>query len=100
METSRITRDTKHAGCGGILVMAEDAPLYIIEHEALETPAARGGIQPILCINKLDLSTDTSAFVGYDVPIVRCSRRQARESTSFATGSLTASLFSPATAEW
>jgi ribosome biogenesis GTPase len=30
--------------------------------------AARGGIQPILCINKLDLSTDTSAVAGEGVP--------------------------------
>ncbi len=37
--------------------------------------AARGGIQPILCINKIDLSTDTSATEGYAIPIVRCSTR-------------------------
>jgi hypothetical protein len=38
METIRITTDTtKHAGCGGFLAMSEDAPLYIIEHEGLET---------------------------------------------------------------
>jgi ribosome biogenesis GTPase len=37
--------------------------------------AARGGIQPILCINKLDLSTDTSAVADYDIPIVRCSTK-------------------------
>jgi len=37
--------------------------------------AARGGIQPILCINKLDLSTDTSAVAGYEIPIVRCSTK-------------------------
>lgn len=35
--------------------------------------AARGGIQPILCINKLDLAADTSAVAGYEIPIVRCS---------------------------
>jgi ribosome biogenesis GTPase len=35
--------------------------------------AARGGIQPILCINKLDLSADTSSVAGYEIPIVRCS---------------------------
>jgi hypothetical protein len=38
METIRITTNsTKHAGCGGFLAMSEDAPLYIIEHEGLET---------------------------------------------------------------
>jgi ribosome biogenesis GTPase len=37
--------------------------------------AARGGIQPILCINKIDLSTDTSAIEGYEIPIVRCSTK-------------------------
>lgn len=37
--------------------------------------AARGGIQPILCINKLDLSADTSAVAGYEIPIVRCSTK-------------------------
>jgi ribosome biogenesis GTPase len=37
--------------------------------------AARGGIQPILCINKVDLSTDTSAVAGYEIPIVRCSTK-------------------------
>ena len=38
METIRITTDTsKHAGCGGLLGMSEDAPLYIVEHEGLET---------------------------------------------------------------
>ena len=37
--------------------------------------AARGGIQPILCINKLDLSTDTSAVADYEIPIVRCSTK-------------------------
>jgi ribosome biogenesis GTPase len=37
--------------------------------------AARGGIQPILCINKVDLSTDTSLVGGYDIPIVCCSTK-------------------------
>ena len=38
METIRITTDTsKHAGCGGYLGMSQDAPLYIVEHEELET---------------------------------------------------------------
>jgi ribosome biogenesis GTPase len=37
--------------------------------------AGRGGIQPILCINKLDLSTDTSAVTGYELPIIRCSTK-------------------------
>ena len=38
METIRITTDTtKHAGCGGILAMSQEAPQYIIEHEGLET---------------------------------------------------------------
>ena len=37
--------------------------------------AARGGIQPILCINKFDLSTDTSAVAGYEIPVVCCSTK-------------------------
>jgi len=37
--------------------------------------AARGGIQPILCINKVDLSADMSAVAGYEIPIVRCSTK-------------------------
>lgn len=38
METIRITTDTsKHTGCGGFLAMSEAAPMYIIEHEGLET---------------------------------------------------------------
>ena len=38
METFRITTDiSKHAGCGGFLGMSQDAPVYIIEHEGLET---------------------------------------------------------------
>jgi hypothetical protein len=38
MDTIRITTDTsKHAGCGGYLGMSQDAPLYIVEHEELET---------------------------------------------------------------
>lgn len=38
MNTIRITTDTsKHAGCGGVLAMSESTPLYIIEHEGLES---------------------------------------------------------------
>lgn len=38
METIRITTNTsKHAGCGGLLGMSQEAPLYIVEHEELET---------------------------------------------------------------
>lgn len=37
--------------------------------------AARGGIQPILCINKIDLDTDTSSVAGYEIPIVCCSTK-------------------------
>ena len=37
--------------------------------------AARGGIQPILCINKVDLSEDVSSLAGYEIPIVRCSTK-------------------------
>jgi hypothetical protein len=38
METIRITAETsKHSGCGGLLAMSQDAPVYIIEHEDLET---------------------------------------------------------------
>ncbi len=38
METIRITTDaSRHAECGGLLAMSEEAPLYIVEHEGLET---------------------------------------------------------------
>jgi hypothetical protein len=38
METIRITTDkSRHAGCGGLLGMSGEAPLYIVEHEGLET---------------------------------------------------------------
>ena len=37
--------------------------------------AARGGIQPVLCINKVDLSEDISAVAGYDIPTVLCSTK-------------------------
>ena len=40
--------------------------------------AARGGIGPIICINKLDLSTDASDTLtvqDYEIPIVRCSAK-------------------------
>ena len=37
--------------------------------------AARGGIQPILCINKIDISADMSGVAGYEIPIVRCSTK-------------------------
>jgi hypothetical protein len=38
METIRITTDkTRHAGCGGLLGMSAEAPVYIIEHEGLVT---------------------------------------------------------------
>jgi ribosome biogenesis GTPase len=40
--------------------------------------AARGGIQPILCINKVDLPElpeDMAAVAGYQIPIVRCSTK-------------------------
>jgi ribosome biogenesis GTPase / thiamine phosphate phosphatase len=37
--------------------------------------AARGGIQPILCINKIDISADISAVAGYEIPIVCCSTK-------------------------
>jgi hypothetical protein len=38
METTvRIVTDkSKHAGCGGLLGMSQQAPLYIVEHEGLE----------------------------------------------------------------
>jgi ribosome biogenesis GTPase len=35
--------------------------------------AARGGVRPILCVNKVDLQTDTSAADIFNVPVVRCS---------------------------
>ena len=37
METIRIITDSsKHANCGGLLAMSQDAPLYVVEHEGLE----------------------------------------------------------------
>jgi hypothetical protein len=46
METIRITTDTsKHAGCGGILAMSQEAPQYIIQHEGLETLI--GGVEMV-----------------------------------------------------
>ena len=35
--------------------------------------AARGGISPILCINKVDRYSDTSAAEAFRIPVVRCS---------------------------
>ena len=35
--------------------------------------AARGGIQPVLCLNKTDLCSDTSAADIFPIPKVRCS---------------------------
>jgi hypothetical protein len=37
METIRITETSTLASCGGALGMSEEAPLYIVEHEGLET---------------------------------------------------------------
>jgi ribosome biogenesis GTPase len=37
--------------------------------------AARGGIQPVLCINKMDLCRDTKAAEAFQIPQVRCSAR-------------------------
>ncbi len=37
--------------------------------------AARGGIRPILCINKTDLATDDSPVNVYQLPAVECSTR-------------------------
>ena len=38
MEKIRIVTDSsRHAGCGGLLGMSQDAPDYILEHEGLET---------------------------------------------------------------
>jgi hypothetical protein len=38
METIRIvTHTSRHAVCGGFLGMSQEAPLYIVEHEGLET---------------------------------------------------------------
>jgi hypothetical protein len=37
-KTIRIdSQASKHAGCGGILAMSQDAPSYVITHEGLET---------------------------------------------------------------
>src|SRR5581483_1210250 len=37
--------------------------------------AARGGIQPILCVNKIDLGEDTSPAEVFRIPLVRCSTK-------------------------
>ena len=50
METIRIATDSsKHAGCGGLLGMSEDAPVYIIEHEGLETRIPGVGMLCLTC---------------------------------------------------
>ncbi len=49
--------------------------------------AARGGVKPILCINKIDLCRDTCRRAEiFPIPIVRCSRqRLAKESKNCGT---------------
>jgi hypothetical protein len=38
MTIIRITTDeSKHVNCGGFLGMSHDAPMYVVEHEGLET---------------------------------------------------------------
>lgn len=58
-----------------IVAAIADPPLRTGLIDRYLIAAARGGILPILCINKLDLSTDTSAVEAYDVPIIRCSTK-------------------------
>ena len=46
MEIIRISTDTsKHAQCGGLLGMAHEAPVYVVEHEGLET--ALSGVEMV-----------------------------------------------------
>lgn len=56
-----------------IVAAITDPPLRTGLIDRYLIAAARGGIRPILCVNKLDLSSDTSAVESYDIPIVRCS---------------------------
>jgi ribosome biogenesis GTPase len=56
-----------------IVAAITDPPLRTGLIDRYMIAAARGGIEPILCINKLDISADTSAVAGYKIPIVRCS---------------------------
>jgi ribosome biogenesis GTPase len=58
-----------------IVVAVANPPLRTGLIDRYMIAAARGGIQPILCINKLDLSTDISAVAGYEIPIVLCSTK-------------------------
>jgi hypothetical protein len=54
METIRITTDTtRHAGCGGLLGMSEEAPLYIVEHEGLETRLPGVEMVCLTCGNRI-----------------------------------------------
>ena len=50
METIRIITDlSKHAGCGGLLGMSQEAPQYIVEHEGLETRIAGAEMVCLRC---------------------------------------------------
>jgi ribosome biogenesis GTPase len=58
-----------------IVVAITEPPLRIGLIDRYLIAAARGGIQPILCINKIDISDDTAALETYAVPRVHCSTR-------------------------
>jgi ribosome biogenesis GTPase len=68
-------------------VLAANIDLLVIVASVVDPPfrpglvdrylvaAARGGIQPVLCLNKIDLCPDTSAAEIYQIPLIRCSTR-------------------------
>lgn len=58
-----------------IVVAITNPPLRTGLIDRYMIAAVRGGIEPILCINKLDLADDASELEGYDLPVVRCSTK-------------------------
>ena len=56
-----------------IVAAIEDPPFRPGLVDRYLIAAARGGVQPILCINKVDLCADTSVADIYQIPAVRCS---------------------------
>jgi len=67
------------------LLIAANVDLLLIVASMIDPPfrqglidrcliaAHRGGIRPVLCINKIDLCSDTSAADVFRIPIIRCS---------------------------
>ncbi len=56
-----------------IVASMEDPPFRPGLVDRYLIAAARGGISPVLCLNKMDLLADTSAADVFQVPVVRCS---------------------------